>query len=499
MTTSGDDLLSERVAGGILPKVLTTFDMVAIFVAIVLFITNAAVIQSAGPAAFGWWIIAFALFLIPCAIVTGQLGAMFPGEGSIYLWTSKAFGPFWGFFAGFCAWWPGVLVMVATGTLTISFLGFVFPAVGALSVQAQGGLIVAILVLAAVLAVLRFRLTQNVVNIVFLAYGLAILLIFGAGLVHLLRGNAAATNPWDFAAWSPSAEHGINLGNWSFFGLAVLALLGVEVPLNMGVEIRQDRAVTRYLLWGSLAVMIAYLAATWGVMVSVPADRSAQITAVAAAVGIGLGAWAGKLVALLLAAMFFIITVVYNYSFARLIFVSGLDQRLPKAVSHVNAQKVPDVAVWIQTVLAALFTVAAFIVVPFAAAAPADAQTEVYNVLQAAVTVIWCLSIVVLFVDVLIIVRRYRTQFEARRLASPAVFWVASIVGALASLVGVVSTLSGSWTPLISNDAGSFALFGAKISYGTWFWLVGGIALASLVVGALLYLLGAGGRRKGPA
>ena len=71
-------LISERVAGGILPKVLTTFDMVAIFVAIVLFITNAAVIQSAGPAAFGWWIIGFVVFLVPCAIATGQLGAMFP-------------------------------------------------------------------------------------------------------------------------------------------------------------------------------------------------------------------------------------------------------------------------------------------------------------------------------------------------------------------------------------------------------------------------------------
>jgi hypothetical protein len=50
MTTAdrSDLLISERVAAGILPKVLTTFDMVAIFVAIVLFITNAAVIQSAG-------------------------------------------------------------------------------------------------------------------------------------------------------------------------------------------------------------------------------------------------------------------------------------------------------------------------------------------------------------------------------------------------------------------------------------------------------------------
>jgi len=99
--TGSASLISERVAGGLLPKVLTTFDMVAIFVAIVLFITNAAVVQSAGPSAFGWWIIGFVVFLIPCAIATGQLGVMFPGEGSIYLWTHKAFGPFWGFFAGF--------------------------------------------------------------------------------------------------------------------------------------------------------------------------------------------------------------------------------------------------------------------------------------------------------------------------------------------------------------------------------------------------------------
>lgn len=83
MTTTPEqngDFLSERVAGGMLPRVLNTFDMVAIFVSVVLFITNAAVIQSAGPAAFGWWIIGFLAFLIPGAIVTGQLGRMFPAR-----------------------------------------------------------------------------------------------------------------------------------------------------------------------------------------------------------------------------------------------------------------------------------------------------------------------------------------------------------------------------------------------------------------------------------
>jgi amino acid transporter len=489
------ELLSERIAGGILPKVLNSFDMVAIFTAIVLFITNAAVIQTAGPTAFGWWILGFLAFLIPSAIVTGQLGVMFPGEGSIYLWTHKAFGAFWGFFAGFCAWWPGVLVMVATGTITLAYLGYVFPGtVGSWSVQVQGLLIIGFIVVSALLAILRFRVTQNIVNTVFVLYGVAIALMLIAGVVHLVRGHAAEVDPAQLSAWAPSRPTGVNFTNWTFFGLVILALLGVEVPLNMGVEIRDTRSITRYLFWGSLTVMAAYLIATWAVMVTVPAaeGQSAQVTAVAEAVRLSLGTFWGDLVALILAGFFLFITVVYNYSFARLIFVSGLDRRLPRVLSHVNANKVPDVAVVAQTVVAALFTLLAFVILPTASGGgrPVEAQTRIYDVLQAAVTVIWCVSMVVLFIDVLIIQRRYAAQFEARRLANPAVFWLCSVIGALAALIGIVSTLSGSWTPLISNQAGTISVLGAKISYGTWFWWVGGIALVSMVLGALLYLLG---------
>src|SRR6267378_3118075 len=118
------ELLSERIAPGILPKVLGRFDMIAIFVAIVLFAVQGSVVQPAGASAFVYWILAFVTVLIPGAIVTGQLGLMFPGEGSIYVWTNKALGSFWGFFAGFCAWWPGTLVMVATAVLVVNLFQF---------------------------------------------------------------------------------------------------------------------------------------------------------------------------------------------------------------------------------------------------------------------------------------------------------------------------------------------------------------------------------------
>lgn len=501
-TVVREALPSERVAGGMLPRVLTTFDMVAIFIAIVLFITNAAVIQSAGPSAFGWWILGFALFLVPGAIVTGQLGRMFPGEGSIYLWTHKAFGRFWGFFAGFCAWWPGVLVMVTTGTVVLSYLGFVFPgSVGTWSVQMQGIAITGFIVLSGVLAAQRFRLTQNAVNVVVVLYVAAVAVVLLAGIVYL-TSHPAVTDPTNWSAYRPSANTGINLTNWTFFGLVILALLGVEVPLNMGVEIKEQKAVTRYLLWGSLTVMLAYLTVTWAVMVSVPAanGQSASVVAVAQAAAIGLSSFWGKLVALILAAFFLFITVVYNYSFARLVFVSGIDRALPAAMGRVNRHQVPANAVRAQTVVAGVVTLLAFVALPglgVGGGKSVDVQTRVYDVLQAAVTVIWCLSMVVLFVDVLIIVRRFAAQFHATRLAHPAVFWVSSVIGGLAALIGAISTLSGSWTPLISNNAGTIDIFGAKVSYGTWFWAVGGIAMLSLAVGALLYLTGY--RRAGRA
>src|SRR5256714_7339368 len=155
--------------------------MVAIFVAIVLFISNIPGFYGNGPVSITWLLIGFVTFLVPGAIVTGQLGRLFPGEGSIYLWTHKAFGPFASFFAGFAAWWPGVLVMLSTGSVVsqlIQYLGgWSFPP------WLQGLVILLVIGIAAVVSALRFRLTQNAVNVIFVLYGLAILLVGLSGVI----------------------------------------------------------------------------------------------------------------------------------------------------------------------------------------------------------------------------------------------------------------------------------------------------------------------------
>src|SRR3989441_8481381 len=173
-------MISERIAPGMLPRVLNSMDMTIIFVAIVLFIVNASAIQRAGPAAFTYWILGFLAFLIPGALVTAQLGLMFPQEGSLYVWTQKALGPFWGFFAGFCAWWPGILVMAPTGDAVVSLWQFVDKG-GLPKAWEQGLVILAVLWFSAFMATLRLRMTQSYANWAVVFYGAGIFVIGLAG------------------------------------------------------------------------------------------------------------------------------------------------------------------------------------------------------------------------------------------------------------------------------------------------------------------------------
>src|SRR3954471_6183157 len=169
-------MASERIAPGMLPRVLGSFDMAVIFVAVVLFIVQASAVQPAGPAAFSYWILGFVLFLIPGALITAQLGLMFPQEGSLYVWTQKALGPFWGVFAGFCAWWPGVLVMGATRGAVVSIWQFIDTG-GLPKNWEQGLVILAVLWFSAFISMLRLRMTQNYANWAVVFYGAAIFVI----------------------------------------------------------------------------------------------------------------------------------------------------------------------------------------------------------------------------------------------------------------------------------------------------------------------------------
>ncbi|HET8750890.1 MAG TPA: APC family permease [Gaiellaceae bacterium] len=465
MSAQADDrtMVSERLAPGMLPRVLNSFDMTVIFVAIVLFIVNASAIQQAHQAAFTYWIVGFLLFLIPGALVTAQLGQMFPQEGSLYVWTQKALGPFWGFFAGFCAWWPGILVMVATGDAVVTIWQFVDTG-GLPKAWQQGLVILAVLWFSAAMSMLRLRMTQSYANWAVVFYGVGIFVIGLAGILWLIGDGHSATGGWGTASnWS------IHAGQWTWFGFVILALLGIEVPLNLGVEIVHMRSIKRYLFWGSIVVMVAYLWATLGTMLALPAAKSVgNTTDILAAVQTGFwGSHAFAIVIGLVLIWFFVSnTVVYNYSFSRLLFVSGLEQRMPPALGTVNHRKVPVYAILTQTVLSSLFVVAIFN--PWVGG---NNTQKAYWLFQAAVTVIWCVSMVLLFADIFLVKRAFPAKFDEVRAAHPYLLYACGVVGVLASAFGAYTVFRSPWTSLFTIQ-----------HWRIWLAVLCGVSLAAAVV-----------------
>ena len=108
--------------------------------------------------------------------------------------------------------------------------------------------------------------------------------------------------------------------------------------------------------------------------------------------------------------------------------------------------------------------------------APGDLSTIIYDILQAAVTVIWCVSMVILFIDVIIIRYKYHEDFTRARLAPDWVFYLCSALGLVASAVGVYVTFTGPWTSLLSQ--------------GSWDLWIGGIAVLSLIVAIVIFFVG---------
>jgi glutamate:GABA antiporter len=462
--TGDRTMATERLAPGALPRVLNSFDMTVIFIAIVLFIVQASALQPAGPAVFTYWVLGFVLFLIPGALVTAQLGQMFPQEGSLYVWTQKALGPFWGFFAGFCAWWPGVLVMVASSDLVVTIWQFIDE--GSLPKPWHQGLVIlAVLWFSAAVACMRLRLTQNYVNFQFVFYAAAIFTIGLAGVLWLVGGGHSANRLGHAHDWLPTGS------NWTFFGLVILALLGIEVPLNMGVEIVHPRAIKKYLFWGSAVVIVAYLWATFGNIVTIPLAGNNSTTGILSAVQTGFWGqhWFAVIVGLVVLWFFISNTVVYNYSFSRLLFVSGLERRMPQQLAKLEPKThVPRNAVILQTVLASIFTIVTFGPWSSGSAFP----TQVYLVFQAAVTVIWCISMVLLFADVFLVRRSFPEKFEQVRVSHTGALFLSGVVGIVASAVGAIVTFKTPWNPdLFSNG-----------SWRLWLGLMTAISAAAAIV-----------------
>ena len=153
-------------------------------------------------------------------------------------------------------------------------------------------------------------------------------------------------------------------------------------------------------------------------------------------------------------------------------------------MARVNPRtRVPDVAVFVQSIIASILVLALFM----RPKTPSHLATKVYLALLAAITVVWCASMVLLFLDIFFVRRWYPEKFEQVRLVPLWVLNVSGVVGLLFSLFGGLVLFDTFFAP-----AGLFTL-------GEWRLWLGSLVAGSLLVGILIYAISEVARKRNPA
>jgi glutamate:GABA antiporter len=475
-------LYSEIAIPQVMPPVFRTGDLVALFLLNVFWVSNITPIAAGGPAGFLYWMLCGGAFFIPCSLVMAQLARMFPHEGSILTWTAHALGTRWSFFVGICAWLPGILSIVNAAAACISW-------VQGLDSQwltqpwQQGLALLAVLTFTGVLACQRTRVVQYVLNMAACAMGLSALLIVLAAGIWLASGHHTATSFATPSTWA------ITPSNFALLGSATLALLGSDMPLAMAGEVapqQQRRAFARHLTWGTICTLGGYLLFTFAVLVVQGAGMAANtvnpMVLLIGTVDQVFGKAVGDVMALGLGLYFLMIPVALHLCFSRLLLVAALDRQISIWFATLTRQRVPLHAIVSQIGITLGVALLIYFLVPSVSflGTPGDLSSIAYNIIGASLLLVWAVSFLFPFLDVLALYFNDRTLFQQTHiLPLPLLFPVLAVccvTGIGLCLLTIGFTLSNSFIPTLIPNA-------------TWWYLIGGSVLGGLILFAAFSLL----------
>ncbi|MBX5450549.1 APC family permease [Thermogemmatispora sp.] len=442
------ELPSESYVPKAMPATLGTFDLTAVCVLGMLYLTNAITAVSGGAATLLLWLLGGVLYFLPSVIVSAQLGVLFPRDGSLYSWTHHALGRYWSFLIGFCWWLPGPLLIVTSAATMISYFQGLNRS-WLIEPWQQGLAIIGLIILSGILASRRLRIAQNLVNVGFCASLLSIVLISGAGAFWLLQGHQPATSFRTPTDWIPTLQH------LSLFGLICGAYSGVAIPLNMGGEVYTQEAIPGYLRWSTLVIPFSYLATTLSLLLVQGPATTANPFALVTVVDSVLGKLAGNITVVALLFSYLMAATAYNYSFARILFVGSIDQRLPGRFGYLNRERVPGSAIALQTTIAVLLALLIFIAIPYILffADARNLSVIFYNVSVAAVGTVWQTIMIFIYIDLAVLLQKQRDEVSSRLIIPRWLLWLAIGIGPLTSLVSVIASLLVSWIPQQLDNA----------------------------------------------
>ena len=227
------------------------------------------------------------LWNLPVSLAMSELASAMPDEGGYVTWTTRAFGPFWGFQVGWWSWLDSFVDVAVYPALFVEYLRYWHPTLAPLE---RWLLALAFIVALTTLNLLGVRPTGRAAVALAVAALAPVALLVAVGLPRMAA-----------APWTPFTIEGPTLASGLGLGLAVVMwnYAGWDTPSTVLGETRApEHAFRRALLLAVPLVGVSYVLPVGVVLASGAADWTTWTTgalpALAARVG---GAWLGHAVA----------------------------------------------------------------------------------------------------------------------------------------------------------------------------------------------------------
>ncbi|OYV87514.1 MAG: hypothetical protein B7Z63_02240, partial [Ignavibacteriae bacterium 37-53-5] len=413
-------------------RALKVRDIILFNVVAIVGIRWISIAASTGPSSISLWLLALVLFFLPQAVAVIYLNKKHPVEGGVYEWAKVEFGDFHGFIAGWCYWannlvyYPSLLISVA------AIAAYIFPGTSGLASDKMFIAIVSLVILWVAIGfnVVGVRIGKWVQNIGAIGtFGPILIIAVLAGIiVHLGKSETHFTLlnilPTKF-----------DYGTISFWSSMCFALAGLELAAVMSGEIVDaGKTIQKATYVSGIAIVVVYLVGTVSLLVGLAPKDVNLVTGLVQSIHvlemkIGLG-YLSNLSAFLITLAGIGGAGAWLAGSARILFVTGIDNYLPKAFGKVHPKwKTPHVALIFQGIIATLFLLMSFI---------GATTEEAYLVLVDATIIVYFIPYIYIFLAGIRIFSRDRASVGR---SATAFRVTASAVGGITTVAAIVLTL----------------------------------------------------------
>jgi amino acid transporter len=296
----------------------------------------AATLGATAPIAYLLCAVAMSLIVL-CLAEAGSRVSM---TGGPYAYIEVAFGPFFGFLAGFLLWMVLTFAMAAVATVLVASLGALVPTLASRTASAL--VLVGIYAVFAIVNIFGVERGARINTALTIAKVLPLLLLIVGGVFAIDSNNLAVDNPPSIPTLARSSI------------LLIFVFAGIEAALVPGGEVKNPaRTVPRAIGLAMIAVTLLYAGLQFvaqGVMG--PALATSTAAPLADAAGVALGGWArtlllaGAVVSMLGHAGAMILAT------PRTLFAFARDGFLPAALARVHpVHRTPVAAILVQCAL----------------------------------------------------------------------------------------------------------------------------------------------------